>query len=142
MTEKPSESWARKGFKVVDGELKRISDERTTDIRASAKKGGRVDILTDDPGKAPVVERDIGIGDLGKVCLQKETGRRFLVHVKSYRRRLLDFDNLCPKFHIDLLRNSGALLSDAPGTTAIEVSQEKVGSKEREFTRIEVFRLA
>jgi len=77
---------------------------------------------------------------MGAVQVQKAIGGSFLVRVTSYRRRLLDEDNLCEKFHVDLCRYAGIIPSDAPGQTKIEVSQKKVGSKEAEFVRIEIYR--
>lgn len=85
------------------------------------------------------LEPNPGNGAVGEVQVQKPAGRRFLVRVKSYRKRLLDEDNLCEKYFVDLLRNSGVIPSDAPGQTKIEVCQEKVGPKEPERTVIEVF---
>lgn len=92
-------------------------------------------------GKVDKLERSVGHGTMGAVQVQAGIRRRFLVHVKSYRRRLLDQDNLCCKYLVDLCRYAGVLPSDAPGTAEIKVSQEKVGSKEREFVRIEIYEL-
>jgi len=64
--------------------------------------------------------------------------RRFLVVITSHRRRLLDEDNLCGKYHCDLLRYAGILPSDAPGQTQIQNRQIKVAKAEDECTEIEV----
>lgn len=79
-------------------------------------------------------------GNLGTLPIQAQIGRPFLVRVKAFRRRLLDEDNLCEKYVVDLCRYAGALPSDAAGKAKIEVTQEKVGQKEREFVRIEIFK--
>lgn len=92
-----------------------------------------------DTGTAPKLERHSGDGALEEAQAKKPTGRRVLVRVTSFRTRLLDEDNLCEKYHVDLLRYAGILPSDAPGATKIEVAQKKVGKGEREFVRIEVF---
>lgn len=68
----------------------------------------------------------------------QHTGR-FLIRVTSCRRNLLDEDNLAEKYHVDCCRYSGLIPDDDPGKTKIEVSQEKVGSKDPEYTRIEIF---
>lgn len=73
--------------------------------------------------------------------VQRPASGRVLVRVTSCRRRLLDEDNLCEKYHVDLLRYSGILPSDEPGKTKIEVSQVKVGSKDPERTEIEITQL-
>jgi len=75
---------------------------------------------------------------LAKAQTQGGDKRRFLVIITSHRRRLLDEDNLCGKYHCDLLRYSGILPSDAPGQTQIQNRQVKVASKEDEKTVIEV----
>jgi len=94
-----------------------------------------------NPGPVAELERHPGNGDLGALPVQTGIGRPFLVRVTAFRRRLLDEDNLCEKYHVDLCRYAGALPSDAAGKAKIETTQEKVGSKEREFVRIEIFRL-
>jgi hypothetical protein len=100
------------------------------------------------PGSAPVqdgsartpakLESNSEHGTMGAIQVQKGACDRFLVRVTSYRKRLLDQDNLCEKFHVDLLRYAGVIPTDAPGTTQIEVRQEKAG-KAPERTVIEVF---
>lgn len=65
---------------------------------------------------------------------------RYVVRVISHRARLLDEDNLCPKYHVDSCRYAGLLPSDAPGQTEIRTSQVQV-SKRDEMTIIEIERL-
>lgn len=93
-----------------------------------------------NPRTFAVVERDIGNGALGQSKDKAKIGKRVLVRVTSFRHRLLDEDNLCEKFHVDLCRYAGILPSDAPGQTKIEVSQEKIPTTEQEFVRIEVWK--
>jgi hypothetical protein len=92
-----------------------------------------------DTGTDAKLERHLGDGTLGAAQVQKGTGQRILVRVTSFRTRLLDEDNQCEKYHVDLLRYAGVIPTDAPGQTKIEVCQQKVGKGEREFVRIEVF---
>ena len=61
---------------------------------------------------------------------------KHVVRVTSFRVTLLDEDNLCEKYHVDALRYSGLLPSDAPGECRIITSQEKVSRKEDERTEI------
>jgi hypothetical protein len=63
---------------------------------------------------------------------------RLVVRIVSLRRRLLDPDNLCPKYFIDGLRYSGLIPGDRPQDIILEVRQEKVSSKENERTEIEI----
>lgn len=92
-------------------------------------------------GTVAVVEPNSSDAALAPAQVQTSTGPRFLVRVKAFRKRLLDEDNLCEKYHVDLCRYCGALPGDEAGTAKIEVSQEKVGSKDKEFTRIEIYTL-
>ena len=62
----------------------------------------------------------------------------YVVRVKSFRVRLIDTDNLVPKWHVDALRYAGVLPDDAPDRARIETCQEKVRSKSEERTEIEI----
>jgi len=65
---------------------------------------------------------------------------KYLVRVTSHRVHLLDEDNLCEKYHIDALRYSGILPSDAPDRTRIITTQKKVAQKSDQFTEITIER--
>lgn len=86
-----------------------------------------------------LVERALGDGPLAAGEGQDGHPRKFLVRVTSYRVRLLDEDNLCEKYHVDLCRYAGLLRSDAAGKARIVTTQEKVGSREDERTVIEIY---
>lgn len=88
-----------------------------------------------------LVESNSGIGTLGPSCVQKSTGQNVLIRITCIRSRLLDEDNLCEKYVVDLLRNSGIIFDDAPDRTKIEVCQKKAGKNLGEFNLIEVFEL-
>ncbi len=90
-----------------------------------------------DSRKPPQLEQNIRNEPLAKSGIQKKVSKRILVRITSYRRRLIDEDNLCEKYHVDLLRYASAIPSDAPDQCKIEVSQVK--SKE-EYVKIEVIR--
>lgn len=66
---------------------------------------------------------------------------RYVVRVVSVRIRLLDEDNLCPKYVCDFLRYCGALPGDAPGICKIETTQRKVEKEEPEHTEVRVWAL-
>ena len=99
------------------------------------------DLPARDRRPPPKLERDAGDGALGKVQVQKGTHRRFLVVVTSVRKFLLDDDNLCEKFHVDLLRYSGVIPGDSPVTTRIQVAERKTRGDEKEQIIIEVYEL-
>lgn len=79
-------------------------------------------------GDASLVKDETKEGDSGK----------YTVRVTSFRRRLLDADNLAEKYHIDALRYAGILPSDAPDRCEIITSQVRVKSKEEELTEISI----
>lgn len=60
------------------------------------------------------------------------------VSIRSYRRRLLDPDNACPKYFIDCLRYSGLIPDDRPEDITLQVSQVKVKTKAEERTEITI----
>ena len=65
---------------------------------------------------------------------------RHVVRICSFRRRLLDSDNLIggSKYFIDGLRHAGLIPDDRPQDITLEVCQEKVKRKEDERTEIEI----
>jgi hypothetical protein len=120
----------------------RFPNASPTFIRLNATESGEVDIQPDGAGSVAELERHPGNGAVGKVPIQKAVGRRFHVRVTAIRTRLLDWDNLCEKYHVDLLRYaSGGVFGDGPATTTIEVCQQKAQGGEPEEVRLEVFEL-
>lgn len=63
---------------------------------------------------------------------------RFKVSIVSYRKRLIDPDNLCPKYFIDALRYEGLIPDDTAREIVLEVRQEKAVTKCFERTVIEI----
>ncbi len=106
------------------------SDALAYALRRTNSSGNRRSIAKLEPSSSD--------GTMGQVQVQEPDSRIFLVCVTSFRRRLLDEDNLCEKFHVDCCRYAGLIPSDDPSRTQIQVRQEKVGSKAREFVRIEI----
>jgi len=92
---------------------------------------GPAAVLEPDPGHAPLETKEV----------QGSTGAGFLVRITSIRKRLLDEDNLCAKYHCDLLRYAGVIPDDAPGICKIQTTQRKAGKEETEHTIIEVLKI-
>lgn len=65
---------------------------------------------------------------------------RVTVRIASFRRRLLDPDNLTggTKYFVDGARYAGLIPGDRPDQITLEVSQHKVSRKEDERTEIEL----
>jgi hypothetical protein len=94
--------------------------------------------LSDRPPSRPIVERLTSPRPLAKAKAQKPDTGRVLVRVVSYRRRLLDEDNLSEKYFVDCCRYAGLIPGDGPEQTKIEVSQVKVVRKEEERTQLTI----
>jgi hypothetical protein len=92
----------------------------------------------DGQTSSPFVERSFRDGPLAAPEAEAGHSGRFLVCVTSYRRRLLDQDNLCEKYHVDCSRYAGLLPADSPDRAEIKVSQIKVKTKDEEKTLIEI----
>jgi hypothetical protein len=135
----PIEELNRASLVETGGELRKVSNG-ATDVRATAKKRGRANLLGDDPGPVAKLERIAGDGALGEVQTKGRNSGRFLIRVVSIRKRLLDEDNLAEKYHVDCCRYAGVLPKDSPGTAHIEVSQQKADKGAAEEVRIEIYR--
>lgn len=78
-------------------------------VRGAASGAEPQPVVRDEPVAAPAREtRDAG---------------RVRVCVVSFRARLCDPDNLCPKYFIDCLRYAGLIVDDAPDCITLEVRQ-------------------
>lgn len=63
---------------------------------------------------------------------------RVSVRVTSYRRRLIDPDNLCPKYFVDACRYSRLINDDSAAHIEFTAAQIKVATKDEERTEIEI----
>ena len=123
-------------------ELKRVFPNASeSTLRRNFATTFAAHVLVDGSRETAELESDISNGALGKVQVQKGTSGRFLVRVTSFRRRLLDEDNLCEKYHCDLCRYSGIISGDSPATTQIEVCQQKVAKGKPEETKVEIWKI-
>lgn len=77
---------------------------------------------------------------MGPVSYQTLYTERVLISVTSYRRRLLDPDNILavPKYFIDFLRHVRVLRDDRCQDVEVRVAQQKVATENEERTEIEV----
>lgn len=78
----------------------------------------------------PPVQHEPMAEEKGKAC---DTGR-VQVRVTSYRNRLLDPDNLCPKYFIDCLRYAEIIPNDREADIKLEVTQQKAKEERTEIT--------
>lgn len=84
----------------------------------------------------PIVRLEPEVPDAG----EKENSGRCAVRIVSCRMRLLDPDNLCPKFFIDALRYERIIRDDSAKHIILTVEQRKVKSHCDECTIIEITR--
>ncbi len=99
----------------------------------------RANLSFEDTRTSPLLESNPRHAPLDAKEVQGSTGQKFLVRIKSIRKRLLDESNLCEKYHEDLCRYAGILPSDAPEFCHTEVSQRKTLKGEAEHVVIEVY---
>lgn len=99
------------------------------------------DLLSRNTRKASVVERDSVHEPLEAEKVQGSVGKRVLVRVESVRKRLLDEDNLCEKYHIDLCRYAGIISGDEADKTKIETSQRKAQKGEEEKIILTIYEI-
>lgn len=92
-------------------------------------------------GQITKLESNTGDGSLEPAKVQEGSSQKFFVRVTSFRKRLIDEDNLCEKYHVDLCRYAGIMPSDAPTETRILVGQEKVKTDQEERVEIKVYEL-
>ena len=76
-------------------------------------------------------------GTLAEGEREKQDSKRVLVRITSHRERLIDPDNLCPKYFIDCLRYAGIIADDSAAHIELSVSQRKC-AKGQEETVIEI----
>jgi hypothetical protein len=119
-------------FKLTD-----FNERTQRKIRAQLE----ADIQLKNAGKVAKLERDSGNAPLEAKKNQRSASSRFLVRIESRRKRLLDEDNICEKYLVDLLRYSGIIANDSPDQCRIEVSQTKCRKGEPEEITIEVFQI-
>ena len=71
-------------------------------------------------------------------AIEKKDTKRISVRIESVRRRLLDEDNLCEKYHVDCCRYAGLLPADSPDKVSIQATQRKAEKGEAEHVKIEI----
>lgn len=114
--------------------LRRFPHATNSFIKANAED------CPDSPSPSPKPERPLRDDPVGETPREESDTTRTLVRITSFRRRLLDPDNLMggSKYFTDGLRYAGLISGDAEAQIRLEVSQQKVKSKADECTRIEI----
>lgn len=113
-------------FRMVEGPIAKPPDEYSPDR-----------LLSDPEPQYPVRHEPLAAQGREGEDAARPPGR-VRVAVTSYRRRLIDPDNLCPKFAIDACRYAGLIRDDSEADIEFSVRQEKVATKAEEKTVIEL----
>lgn len=95
----------------------------------------------DDTGTPPKLERSAGDGALETPQTKGGNQGRVFVRVTSIRKRLLDPDNLCEKYHLDCCRYAGLLRDDTAAEISLKTDQRKARKGEEEHIEIEIMEL-
>ncbi len=69
---------------------------------------------------------------------KEENSKRRVLRYTSYRCRLTDPDNICPKYFTDALRYCGAIPDDTLQDIELQIRQKKVAHRSQEKTLIEI----
>lgn len=91
-----------------------------------------------DTGTTPKLECNLGNAALGAPQAQIRNQGRVFVRVTSVRKRLLDPDNLCEKYHLDCCRYAGLLRDDTEAEISLKTDQRKARKGEEEHTEIQI----
>ena len=119
-----------------------MTNDQLNELLANASDATRqLNLPVGGAGTVAKLERDPEPPTLGAVQGKAVDSRPFLVLVEAVHSRLIDEDNLCEKYHVDLLRYAGVIPDDAPDTTKIEVTQRKAKKGETEKVTITVYAL-
>jgi len=126
---------ARRSMKVEDFNPKMQEQIRQ---QLQAKNEGHRQGQTRIEAPGSFVEPAVVNEPLGTNQGEASHSGRLVVRVESFRRRLLDEDNLAIKWAVDALRYAGIIPDDSPDKVSIKACQQKVKTKEEERTEITI----
>ncbi len=92
--------------------------------------------MPNNPSSLSVMERNPLNGTLAKGQGEKSNAGRVHLCIVSIRKRLLDPDNLSPKWIIDCLRYASIIRGDEPDKITLQVEQRKCAKGEEESTQV------
>ena len=130
--------------RMIVGCVTRMGNNNFTQAQVDAHNArvlaGRIkhEIETDRPPCRPQSKPALCHEPLGSSPGEVKNPNRCVVSVVSFRTRLLDLDNLCPKYFVDSLRYAKLISDDSPAEIELRISQVKVKDKQAERTEIEL----
>jgi hypothetical protein len=102
------------------------------------RKNGKHETFNNSKPQDPKLKPTLCDESVGTDEGKASHSNRCIVRITSFRVRLTDPDNLCPKYFIDSLRYAGAIPDDREEDIELTTSQEKVKSYGEEKTVIEI----
>lgn len=87
-----------------------------------------------DRTQGAVTQQAVCDEPLAEAAREESHSKRFRIRVTSFRSRLIDPDNLCPKYFIDCCRYAGLIPNDTSEDIVLEVAQQKSSSERTEIT--------
>lgn len=106
---------------------------RNKDLARRNQIGGQTQVAEPEP----IIQHE----PLAQVIGKEAHAGRISISVTSFRRRLCDPDNICPKYFIDCLRYAEIIEDDTAEHITLQVSQEKVKTKGEERTELLITKL-
>jgi Holliday junction resolvase RusA-like endonuclease len=116
------------------GDIGMINEQLRTMFPRASKSFLSVNAACTGPKPQPSVRNE----PLATVQVKKANPRCRVLRVISYRTRICDTDNLCPKWIIDALRYAQIIEDDSPEHIELQVLQRKVEHRNEEKTLIEL----
>ena len=116
----------------------RVATEQRTARQHNALLTGESEVLPVVNAPRAVAEPPVCNEYVGAVTGKEGDTAGFLVRIESFRVRLTDPDNLCPKYWIDCARYAGLIPDDSASHIKVQVTQTKVKTFAEEGTRLTI----
>ena len=92
--------------------------------------------MSNNSSSLPIMERNPLNGTLAKSQGEKSNTGRVHLCIVRIAKRMLDPDNISPKWIIDCLRSSRIIQGDEPDKITLQVEQRKCAKGEEESTQV------
>lgn len=132
MSNNPFAGWTE--AKIREHHQRLAESRKAYKERQSPNETNNTRHQTPDPKPEQIVRHE----PLAKVKRAPENTPRFFIRIESRRLRLLDPDNLCPKYFIDAAKYAKLIPDDTAADIRFTINQVKVKKKDHECTVIEI----
>lgn len=128
----------RKNFRGGGFQILQASPAAHTGFPAALIKPQDHDLHPLDTTSSPVTEPAVCNEPVAAQAREASHSTRFRIRVESRRRRLIDPDNLCPKYLIDCLRYAEVIPDDSARYVEVQTTQTRVQTKAEEGTQVTI----